>query len=82
MSLQEEMDTLAAQVRASLPPDWQSIIDRTTEDLRRCGLPQRSLKVGDRAPEFALPNTGGRVVKSADLLAKGHLIVNFYRGGW
>ena len=37
---------------------------------------------GDRVPAFALPNARGRIVRSEDLLAKGHLLVSFYRGGW
>jgi hypothetical protein len=82
MSLQEKLDAFLAQTRAKRPPEWQAIIDRTIEDLRRSGLAERSLKVGDRAAEFALPNPAGRIVRSADLLARGPLVVSFYRGGW
>ena len=35
-----------------------------------------------RAPAFALPNSKGRMVRSADLLSGRHLVVSFYRGGW
>ena len=82
MSLQEQLDALLARVRAKRPPEWQVIIDRAIEDLRRSGLAKRSLTVGDRAPEFALPNATGRLIKSVDLLARGPLVVSFYRGGW
>jgi peroxiredoxin len=35
-----------------------------------------------KAPEFALPDAGGRIVRSADLLALGPLVINFFRGRW
>jgi hypothetical protein len=82
VSLQEQLDALAAQARAQPPFEWQAVIDRTTEDLRRAGLAEHSLKTGDRAPEFALPNAKGQIVRSRDLLSRGHLVVSFYRGGW
>ena len=40
------------------------------------------VKVGDRMPAFNLENTGGETVSSADLLAKGPLVVSFFRGKW
>lgn len=82
MSLQAQLDAVLARARATRPPEWQAIIDRTIEDLRGSGIVERSLKTGQRAPEFALPNATGHVVRSADLLARGHLVVSFYRGGW
>jgi hypothetical protein len=82
MALQEKLDAYQAQARAKRPAEWQAIMDRATEDLRRSGIPERSLKAGDRAPDFALPNVAGRTVRSAELLARGHLVVSFYRGGW
>jgi len=40
------------------------------------------LKVGGRAPDFALPDGDGRIVSSKDLLGRGPLVVTFYRGRW
>jgi hypothetical protein len=82
MTLQEKLDAYQAQARTKRPAEWQAIMDRATEDLRRSGIPERSLKAGDRAPDFALPDAAGRTVRSAELLARGHLVVSFYRGGW
>ncbi|MFX6250228.1 peroxiredoxin-like family protein, partial [Acinetobacter baumannii] len=39
-------------------------------------------KAGDHAPAFTLPDADGAPVESAALLAKGPLIVTFYRGIW
>ncbi len=82
MTLQEKLDAFQTQARAKRPAEWQAIMDRATEDLRRSGIADRGLKGGDRAPDFALPNATGQIVRSADLLARGHLVVSFYRGGW
>jgi len=82
VTLTEQLDAYQAQARAKRPADWQAVMDGATEELRRSGIAERSLKVGDRAPDFALPNPTGQIVRSADLLARGHLVVSFYRGGW
>ena len=39
-------------------------------------------EIGARVPEFALPDSSGRLVRSSDLLALGPLIINFFRGRW
>ena len=52
------------------------------ERLARSGIVEQSLKKGDKAPPFSLPNVHRKMVSSADLLAKGPLVVSFYRGGW
>jgi cytochrome oxidase Cu insertion factor (SCO1/SenC/PrrC family) len=36
------------------------------------------LKVGDRAPEFALPDQDGRVVKLSDFKGKKNVVLAFY----
>ncbi|HSB78658.1 MAG TPA: hypothetical protein VLM91_07720 [Candidatus Methylomirabilis sp.] len=82
MGLQQQLDALKARFEASTPAEALAIMHRATEDLRRAGLAERALKVGDRAPEVALPNQHGETVRSMDLLARGPLVVSFYRGVW
>jgi peroxiredoxin len=36
------------------------------------------LKVGDRAPDFALPDQNGNVVKLSDYLGKRNIVLAFY----
>lgn len=40
------------------------------------------LSVGDRAPDFTLPNALGMEVSLAECLKSGPVIVKFYRGEW
>jgi len=37
-----------------------------------------ALKVGDRAPDFALPDQNGKLVKLADFLGKKSVVLAFY----
>jgi hypothetical protein len=40
------------------------------------------LKVGEKAPDFSLPNPDGKVVNLADYTSHGPIVVIFYRGYW
>ncbi|MFY9691280.1 MAG: hypothetical protein WA369_14885 [Candidatus Acidiferrales bacterium] len=55
---------------------------RATEDLRRSGILDRVIKVGQPAPEFVLQSLHGEKVSSPELLRRGPLVVTFYRGVW
>jgi peroxiredoxin len=50
--------------------------------VRASGILDRVLKVGARAPEFTLPNTEDVPVSLGALLAKGPVVVSFFRGRW
>jgi peroxiredoxin len=42
----------------------------------------RALKEGDIAPPLSLPNAGGQLVHSRELLRVGPVVLTFYRGVW
>lgn len=42
----------------------------------------QACKPGDAMPGFLLPNAEGHLIDSAELLARGPLVVTFFRGGW
>jgi len=44
--------------------------------------PRVALKVGDKAPDFVLPNGDGKSVSLSDYTARGAVVVVFYRGFW
>lgn len=44
--------------------------------------PKTFLKVGDKAPDFSLPNGDGKEVRLSELTSKGPLLLVFYRGYW
>jgi peroxiredoxin len=41
-----------------------------------------TLKVGDKAPGFTLPNQKGQARSLADALARGPVLLGFHRGTW
>lgn len=45
-------------------------------------LPEPGLKVGEQAPDFTLPNALGKPVSLYGQLAKGPVVLTFYRGAW
>ncbi len=82
MKLQEKLDAFRKNFEKQVPPEALEIMHRATDDLRNSGIMDRALKVGDKAPDFTLRNTGGREVSLSQLLSKGPVILGFYRGRW
>jgi len=81
-TLQQSLAATAAEGRAKRDPARQKVFDEAQAWLAGLGLEAGALKVGDRAPDFALPDHLGRQTRLSDLLANGPAIVSFYRGGW
>ena len=82
MSLKAELKALQTRLEAGRPAAALADMHRATDELRASGAADRILKVGDRAPEFRLPNAAEEPVDSRTLLARGPLVVTFYRGRW
>ena len=82
MGLTEQLEKIRESAAERIPADSLAIMHSATEDLRASGIMDRVLKVGDSMPAFNLENTRGETVNSADLLAKGSLVVSFFRGKW
>ena len=82
MSLQDRLDAYKAQPKPNAPPELGAVSLRTINALVASGQVERALKAGDRAPSFNLPDQDGAMVSSADLLAKGPVVLSFYRGVW
>ena len=82
MSLKAELKALQTRLEAGRPADVVATMHRAVEERRTSGAADRVLKMGDQAPEFVLPNAAEQLIDSRGLLAKGPLIVTFYRGRW
>ena len=82
MTLREKLSELRKKGEAKRDPNITAQMHKATQELRASGIMDRVLKVGSKAPLFALPNAHDRVMSSAELLAKGPLVVTFYRGHW
>jgi len=82
MSLAQELQEAESSRRAKRDPSLTAKMDAAVQDVVRSGLVESGLKVGDKAPEFSLPNVKGDTVSLNDALRSGPVVLSFYRGGW
>jgi len=80
--LQDQLDEITANTRNLVQPERMAVSERAVAELFASGIEDKILPVGAIAPEFTLPDASGRPVRSADLLALGPLVLNFFRGRW
>jgi len=87
MSLQEKLTAFKAQFQSGKPPfegvpaSVHDAMQRATNELIASGAGQRVRRTGP-APQFELLDSNGALVRLADLLAAGPVVLNFFRGVW
>jgi peroxiredoxin len=81
-NLQDQLDEITANTRHLVQAERLAVGERAVQELFASGIEDRILPVGAIAPDFALKDATGRLVRSADLLALGPLIIKFFRGRW
>lgn len=82
MTLNQQLDSLTAKLRAMVPAERLAVVDLAAEELIHSGLAGRALKAGGHAPAFELPDGDRMLWRSEDLLRSGPLVIVFYRGRW
>ena len=87
MTLQSKLDAFKADFEAgkppyNVPPSVIRTMHRATAELIATGAATRALRAGGRAPAFTLNDPEGQPISSDALLARGPLVISFYRGGW
>ncbi len=80
LTLQQQIEDF--QSKRNVPAPIKEVFTKVTQDLIESGIAHQSVKQGDKAPDFALPNVNGETVQLSQLLAKGPVVLVFYRGGW
>lgn len=80
IKLSSELAAYQANFIKSVPGEVVDLFMTKTLELAKSGLVESAVKVGDKAPLFVLPDSNGENVALADLLAKGPVILTFYRG--
>jgi peroxiredoxin len=81
-TLSEQLEEYRAGWMQRVPADRRAIMERHIAHLTATGIGQSAKQVGDRAPAIVLPDAHGGTFDVATLLAKGPVVVTFYRGGW
>jgi peroxiredoxin len=80
--LQDQLDEITANTRQLVQAERLAVGERAVEELFATGIEEHILPVGALAPEFALHDATGRLVRSKDMLALGPLVIKFFRGRW
>lgn len=60
----------------------QRFYDMLRQWIEDVSVAEGAMGVGQRMPEFALPDEAGRTISTRDLLARGPLVLNFIGGMW
>jgi peroxiredoxin len=84
-SLREIFAERKESIAKYVPADVQSVHARAVATLKAQELAARALRtfaVGTKAPSFELPDHNGKPVSSAEILARGRLVLMFIRGRW
>lgn len=82
MALAAQLSQTESSFHASAPPDISSIVTSALDTVKTAYDPSSAIKVGDKFPDFALPDAHGQQTTSSSLLSKGPLLISFYRGSW
>jgi peroxiredoxin len=87
MALQDRLDAFKADFESGrwIRQPTREVLEtmhRATTELIGTAQAGRARKAGDTAPEFTLLDPDGKPVSSRELLAKGPLVISFYRGVW
>ena len=82
MGLTEQLNDLKQQLGREIPREILVEIGQFVQGLVQSGIEKTSCRAGNRIPSFLLPGVFGKPVSSEDILAKGPMVLSFYRGAW
>lgn len=78
---EQTQDTVEAFI-GGLPEEVQQTVGGVMQRLMSSNITDNASNVGDKAPEFRLPNVKGGDTTLSELLESGPVVLSFYRGGW
>lgn len=79
--LKDKTDAKIAAGRAAKPEFMQGV-DEVINKAKAFEEGKNAIKVGEKAPDFELPNANNNITSLATFLEKGPVVVTFYRGSW
>lgn len=82
MTLKDELQQQLAKFRQRASDELIRTIQAGVDELIESDIARRAAGEGDMAPDFELPSAQGRRVRLSTLLARGPVVLTFYRGGW
>ena len=82
MSLAERLDAIREAGAKRIPSEKRAVMGVALQALRDSGVAGGFVRAGDPLPEFALQDTRGQMVRSANLLDRGAVVLTVFRGHW
>lgn len=79
--LKEQTDAKIALGRKN-NPEFMKGVDELINEAKAFQKGKNAIKIGEKAPNFELPNPLGKQIALFDLLSKGPVVITFYRGSW
>src|SRR5271165_4627401 len=80
--LETQTKSLLEQGARKMTPEQAQASAARRARIVELGKIENVLPRGSVAPDFTLPDAFGSLVKLSELLGKGPVILNFYRGDW
>lgn len=80
--LEEKLRVARERASEKMPDHALEILGSHGRELRESGRADDATGEGDPAPDFRLPSSAGGDVQLSELLARGPVVLNFYRGRW
>lgn len=81
-ALQPKLDAVWTRATSQLPAEKAQAFERGMKEVADSGAVERALAFGHDAPAFTLMDSGGKEVSLSSMLAKGPVVLTWYRGSW
>lgn len=81
-NLEQQINELNENLAKQLPTEVLEVFGKSIQDLKAKNMEDSSISVGDKFPDFSLPNTSDKTVALKELLQNGKVIIAFFRGSW
>ncbi len=80
--LKDKLTELKVAAAAKIPPAVMQVMQQSRSTLKESDILSKTIKPGDRIPDFSLTDGQGVQVDMATLRAQGPLVISLYRGIW
>lgn len=81
-SLQNQLQAMKEKFATMAPESKKKAYAEGIESVAKSGVVGKAVKTGGLAPDFSLKNSLGDAVSLKGALAKGPVVLMWYRGGW
>ncbi|AZA77936.1 AhpC/TSA family protein [Chryseobacterium sp. G0186] len=82
VTLTAQIEQLNRELSSQLPYEIWDAFNQSIEDVKTKKIEEDSIQVGEKIPEFSLPNALGETIDSSEAFKNKKMVLAFYRGSW